>query len=120
MEATFRTRLSLEGVGIVERKKAPMFTEFAKRFIEHVNVRNESKPMTVSFYAAKLSRLLEHSPLASVRLDKVDEALMSGTLPHVARKCHPQQFNRELAPLMKMLRLAETWKEMVRAPKIQL
>jgi len=62
MEATFRTRLSLEGVGIVERKKAPMFTEFAKRFIEHVNVRNESKPMTVSFYAAKLSRLLEHSP----------------------------------------------------------
>lgn len=58
MEAAFRTRLMQEGVGIVQRKPSPVFADFAKRFIEHVQVRHESKPQTVSFYAAKLNRLM--------------------------------------------------------------
>jgi hypothetical protein len=51
-----------------------MFLEVAKRFVEHVTVRNENKPQTVAFYSAKLARLLKYAPLASARLDRVDEA----------------------------------------------
>ena len=76
MEAALRTRLAKEGVGIQERKSAPFFDEFANRFLEHVAVRHSNKPHTVSFYAAKLLRLLEFQALASLRLDKVDESLI--------------------------------------------
>src|SRR4051812_10938053 len=120
IEAAFRTRLSLAGVGIVERKKAPLFSEFAKRFMEHVNVRNENKPMTVSFYASKLSRLMEYSPLASVRLDRVDEGLIERYVAARREVVSPATVNRELATLRRMLRVAETWKEIVRAPRVTL
>src|SRR5262249_41334214 len=76
MEAAVRTRLAKEGVGIQERKCAPLFPVFAKRFLEHVQVRHNNKPQTVDFYAAKLSRLLQFPALASVRLDQVDESLI--------------------------------------------
>jgi site-specific recombinase XerD len=90
MEAAFRTRLAREGVGIQERKRSPIFSEFGKRFLEHVEVRHSNRPQTVAFYAAKLSRLLEFPALASVRLDQVDESLIEKYV--VARRARvPQQ-----------------------------
>jgi integrase len=120
MEAAFRTRLSMEGVGIVERKKAPLFTDFADRFLKHVEVRNENKPATVQFYTSKLERLREFGPLASVRLDRVDESLIERYVVARREKVSAATVNRELATLRRMLRVAEAWDEIIRAPKIRL
>src|SRR5271165_2108205 len=120
IEAAHRTALAKGEVGIEERKAAPMFSDFAKRFVEHVEVRHENKPQTVAFYAAKLNRLLEYPPIAGARLDRIDEGVIEGYV--VARRATvgPATVNRELATLRRMLRLAHEWKEINRVPKIRL
>lgn len=120
MEAAFRTRLAREGVGIQERKRSPLFSEFGKRFLEHVEVRHNNKPQTVGFYAAKLSRLLEFPALAAVRLDQVDESLIEKYVIARRAKVSPATVNRELATLRRLLRIAHEWKEIDRVPKIRL
>jgi len=120
MEAAVRTRLAKEGVGIQERKCAPLFPVFAKRFLEHVQVRHNNKPQTVDFYAAKLSRLLQFPALASVRLDQVDESLIEKYVIARRTKVSPATVNRELATLRRLLRIAHEWKEIDRVPKIRL
>jgi len=107
-------------VGIREHKAAPLFSDFAKRFVEHVEVRHENKPQTVQFYAAKLNRLLEYPLIAGARLDRIDEGIIEGYV--VARRASvgPATVNRELATLRRMLRLAQEWKEINRVPKIRL
>src|SRR5271157_936333 len=120
IEASHRTALAKGEVGIEERKAAPMFSDFAKRFVEHVEVRHENKPQTVAFYAAKLNRLLEYPLIAGARLNKIDEGVIEGYV--VARRATvgPATVNRELATLRRMLRLAHEWKEINRVPKIRL
>ena len=120
MEAAHRTALAMGEVGIEERKAAPMFGEIAKRFIAHVETRHENKPQTVKFYAAKLSRLLAYKPIASAKLDRIDEGVIEGYV--VARRATvgPATVNRELATLRRMLRLAYEWREIQRVPRIRL
>jgi hypothetical protein len=76
MEAACRTRLAKGEVGIVEREPVPTLRDFAPRFREAVEVRCAEKPRTVAFYKEKLERLLEYQPLASAKLDKIDEQLI--------------------------------------------
>ncbi|HZL66486.1 MAG TPA: site-specific integrase [Candidatus Limnocylindrales bacterium] len=120
IEAAHRTRLAMGEVGIKEHKAAPLFLDFAKRFIAHVEARHENKPQTVQFYAAKLNRLLEYPPIAGARLDHIDEGIIEGYV--VARRASvgPATVNRELATLRRMLRLAHEWKEINRVPKVRL
>lgn len=120
IEAAHRTALAKGDVGIRERKAAPEFRDFAKRFLAHVEARHENKPQTVAFYAAKLSRLLEYAPIASVRVDRIDEGTIEGYV--VARRAtvEPATVNRELATLRRMLRLAYEWREIQRVPRIRL
>jgi integrase len=120
MEAARRTALAKGEVGIEERKVAPKFSDIEKRFIAHVEARHENKPQTVQFYAAKLSRLLEHPPIAGARLDRIDEGVIEGYV--VARRASvgAATVNRELATLRRMLRLAHEWREIQRVPRIRL
>ena len=76
MEAAHRTELAKGEVGLSERKPAPILKAFASRFTEAIEVRCAEKPMTISFYKSKLDRLLEYEPLASAKLDRIDEALI--------------------------------------------
>jgi len=119
-EDVFFARLADERVGIEKRKPAPLFVDFAKRFVEYVAVRHENKPQTVSFYAAKLSRLLESEAIASARLDSIDEAMIETYIQERRKKVAPATVNRELATLRRLLRLAHEWKEINRVPKIRL
>ncbi len=120
IEAAHRTALAKGEVGIAERKVAPLFSAFAQRFIAHVETRHENKPQTVVFYASKLSRLLEFAPIASARIDRIDEGIIEEYV--VARRATvgPATVNRELATLRRMLRLAHEWKEIQRVPRIRL
>ena len=120
IEAAHRTALAKGEVGIAEHKAAPLFLDFAKRFIAHVEARHENKPQTVQFYAAKLNRLLEYPPIAGARLNQIDEGVIEGYV--VARRASvgPATVNRELATLRRMLRLAHEWKDINRVPKIRL
>lgn len=120
IEAAKRTALAKGEVGIEERKSAPMFANLAQRFLDHVETRHENKPQTVEFYAAKLSRLQEYQPIASARIDRIDEGVIEGYV--VARRASvgPATVNRELATLRRMLRLAHEWREIQRIPRIRL
>jgi integrase len=120
VEDMYFARLADERAGIEKRKPAPLFSEFAQRFVDHVAVRHESKPQTVSFYAAKLSRLLESEAFASAHLDRIDESMIETYVQARRKSVGPATVNRELATLRRLLRLAHEWKEINRVPKIRL
>lgn len=98
----------------------PTFREFSKRFMASVNTRSAQKPATISFYAAKLARLLEFTPLADAPLDKIDEQFIESFVQHRSQAVAAGSVNRELATLRKALRLAHTWKIITRPPKVTL
>ena len=83
-------------------------------------MRDADKPHTVSFYAAKLSRLLESGTIASAHLDCIDEAMIESYVLERRKQVCPATVNRELATLRRLLRLAHEWKEINRVPKIRL
>ena len=122
-----------------EHRPAPAMKDFAQRFIDEIEVRCQGKPNTIQFYAFKLQRLLEFEPLASARLDRIDEELIAAfvqnrshqttraganrktPLPISAEKTiSPASVNRELATLRRLLRMAHDWKVINRVPRIRL
>jgi hypothetical protein len=116
MESAYRTPLCKGEVGILERSAVPTLKEFSQRFVDEIQVRCAAKPNTVAFYAMKLTRLLEFEPLASARLDSIDESLIAAFVqrrsaqqsrarvnrkkkrePKAERLISPASVNRELA-----------------------
>lgn len=122
-----------------EHKPAPTLKEFAQRFVDEIEVRCQGKPNTIQFYAIKLARLLEFEPLASARLDRIDEELIAAFIQNrshqksragsnrkkelaapVEKTLSPASVNRELATLRRLLRMAHEWKVINRVPRIRL
>src|SRR6516225_11618945 len=120
MEAAHRTALAKGEVGIRERKPVPALRDFAQKFIDAIQVRCAEKPRTIAFYAEKLTRLLEFEPLASARLDKIDEALIESYVQERRKQVAPATVNRQLATLRRLLRLAYEWKVINRVPRIRM
>jgi site-specific recombinase XerD len=119
-----------------DRNSAPTLNEFSKRFCEAVKVRHAAKPKTIKFYDEQVKRLLEYVPLASTRLNEIDEALIedfvqyrsAGVVRHRTkdgikkgqRQISAATVNRGLATLRRMMRLARTWRVIDRVPEIRL
>jgi integrase len=120
MEAAHKTALAKGEVGLVERKPAPTLREFEKRFMDSVKTRCAEKPETVRFYQAKMTRLLEFTPMADTRLDRIDEGMIESFVQHRRKTVSPASVNRELATLRRALRLAHEWKVIDRVPRIRL
>jgi integrase len=130
MEAAYRTELAKGEVGLSERKPPPILKAFASRFTEAIEVRCAEKPRTIEFYKEKLARLLEYQPLASARLDKLDEELIERYVQarrntvvgrgKNKRLLTPASVNRELATLRRLLYLAKEWKLIFSVPRIKL
>jgi len=120
MEAACRTSLAKGEVGIVERKVAPKLKDFAQQFMDYVQVRSAAKPLTVQFYAKRLTRLLEFGPLADASLDKIDEAIIETYVKQRSKQVSPGSLNRELATLRRLLRIAQEWRIIDRVPRIRL
>jgi hypothetical protein len=69
MEAAHRASLAKGEVGIRERKRVPMLSEFlAKDFVPYVNVKHAAKPGTVEYYTDG-KKMLCNTDLGSLRLD---------------------------------------------------
>jgi integrase len=120
LEAACRTALARGEAGIVERKRAPRLKDFAQRFIDEISVQCAAKPRTVSFYAEKMTRLLQWIPLADASLDDIEEAAIADYIQHRRPQVSPASVNRELATLRRLLRLAHEWKLINRVPRIRL
>ena len=120
MEAAHKTALAKGEVGIRDRKPAPTLKDFAQRFIDAIQVRSASKPKTIEFYAQQLARLLDFTPLASARLDAIDESLIESFVQERSRNVSPATVNRALACLRRLLRLAQEWRVIDRIPRIRL
>jgi integrase len=141
MEAAHKTALAKGEMGILERKPAATLKEFSQRFVDYVQTRSAEKPKTVEFYAQQMARLLEFEPLASARLDSIDESLIKkfvqwrsqqasraganrSSKKKAARKppriISAATVNRSLATLRKLLRLAHEWRLIDRVPRIRL
>ena len=78
------------------------------------------KPRTVAFYQEKLARLLEFEPLASARLNRIDEALIESYVQERRKQVAPATVNRQLATLRRLLRLAYEWQVINRVPRIRM
>jgi integrase len=130
MEAAHKTRLAKSEAGIEQREPAPTLKAFAPRFREAIEVRCAEKAKTVSFYKSKLDRLLAYEPLASTKLDRIDEALIERYVQarrntiigkgKKKRNLSPASVNRELATLRRLLYLAKEWKLIASVPTIKL
>lgn len=115
-----RTNIRKSDVGIVKPKPAPSFREFEKLFTKSVETKCAEKKATVDFYKAKTKRLLEFSPLADARLNRIDEAMIDSFIQHRRAAVSVGSVNLELATLRKALRLAHEWRLIDRVPRIRL
>ena len=120
MQAAHKTSLAKGEVGIRDHKPVPTLKEFAPRFRAAIETRCAEKPRTVAFYKEKLSRLLEYDPLASAKLDAIDEGLIEKYVQYRRKRVSPATVNRQLATLRRLLRLANEWKVIASVPRIRL
>jgi integrase len=120
IEAAHRTALAKGDAGIFERKPAPSFKDFGDRFLDAIKIHSAQKPRTIEFYSQQFARLLDFEPLASARLDKIDEALIESYVQDRAQNVSPATVNRALATLRRALRLGQEWRVIDRVPRIRL
>jgi integrase len=118
IEAGYRTKLAKGEVGIEERKQSPTFREFSKRFLAYLKVRCKDNPQTYDFWQHMTNGLLAFEPIASARLENIDEALIA----RFTERCQKSTatVNRRLATLRRALRLAYEWRELNRVPRIHM
>jgi integrase len=121
LEAAHRTRLARGEAGLLTHKQRLTFVDYAVTFVRFVETRSAEKPATIKFYKACVRRLLEFPPLASARLQDVDEAIIELYIQHRRLTVQPSAIDRELATLRRMLKLAvEKWKLLARRPLVAL
>src|SRR5579872_6005694 len=75
IEAAFQTALAKSDVGITERKKVPTLKAFEDTFTAWID-ENKKNLRTREFYKTTYQKLLTFPALASVPLDRVDEAII--------------------------------------------
>jgi len=126
IEAARKTQLAKGELGIQDRKPTPTLKEFAPRFEKAIETQCAEKPRTVTFYKAKLKALLADGILASTPLDAIDEAVIEAykqsrtcTISRRKKPLSPGSVNRELATLLRLLRLAHEWKLISRVPRVR-
>src|SRR5437016_3703514 len=120
IEAAHKTRLAKGEVGIAEPKRVPTLREFGPRFKAEIKLYCAGKPRTIAFWDQKLTRLLEFTPLASARLDKINKALIASYVQSRHGDVAVATINRELATLRRILYLAHDWNEIPAVPRIKM
>jgi len=75
---------------------------------------------TVEFYNDKMVSILKYQPLATARLEAIDEALIAEFVRWRRGQVGITAVNRALATLRRALRLAQEWRLIERVPRIRL
>lgn len=119
LEAAHRTRLAKGEAGL-QTGAAPTLKQFEAEFIAEVTVRCAEKPKTIKFYRGMFKGLLAFAPLATARLDRINESLIEKFVQYRAVDTARATVNRHLATLRKALRLAQKKSVLNRVPKITL
>jgi integrase len=121
LEAAHRTRLARGEAGIITGKKRLTLEEYSTTFIQFVEVRSAESALTVKFYKSCVRRLLEFKPIASAKLQDIDEGLIEAYIQHRRQTVAPSAVDRELTTLRRMLKLAcDKWKLLQTRPYVQL
>src|ERR1039458_8917774 len=127
MEATHSSRLAKGEVGIEEIKPAPRFAEFAwGRFWTTMQSEHSTKIKTVKYYRTSLRMLSRYAPLQNLRLDKINADVIDALVVWCRKqKAHRKKttltvasVNRTLEVLRHLLKCAEEWDLIRKAPKI--
>jgi integrase len=74
----------------------------------------------LEFYGQQLARFLDFDPLASARLNDIDEALIESFVQHRSTHVSRATVNRALTTLRRLLRLAQEWHVIDRVPRIRI
>src|SRR5262249_51829168 len=99
---------------------------FSADFLAFVKARRKNREGTIGFYASCVNRLLASRALEGIRLDKINGGTVERYVQERTsadgsrKKVGVATVNRELATLRRMLRLAEEWGAIRRAPRIRL
>lgn len=114
VESTVRTDIINGRFGIVERKPAPVFSDFYSEFVERLKNKSETAhPRTIENAEQLLIRLSRYRPLVNAKLDRIDDELLSRFVTwHRSAKTPNKQpysagsINKSLATVRAVLKLA--------------
>jgi integrase len=121
MEAAHKTSLAKGEVGIREKKPVPTLAEFCrKRFAPWIESSSSLKTWR-DFYKVGLMAIEGYSPLASLNLDTITTERIADFGSHrQAQGMKVTTVNASLRILRRVLRVAEEWGEIEKAPKVRM
>jgi len=96
----------------------PRLHEFKERLFNALSLK--VAPRTCEFYKTAWKPLADFIPIATMRLDKIDSAIIEQFIQARSQTCATSTVNHSLRTLRRALRLAEEWKLIRRAPRIKL
>jgi len=121
MEAAHRASLAKGEVGIRDKKPAMTLSEFCrKRFAPWAESSSSLKTWR-DFYRVGVMAIQAYSPLASLTLDAITTERIADFASHrQAQGMKVATVNASLRILRRVLRIAEEWDELERAPRVRM
>ena len=121
MEAAHRTSLAKGEVGIRDKKPAMALGEFCRKRFAPWSESSSSLKTWRDFYRVGLMAIEAYSPLASLALDTITSERIADFASHrQAQGMKVTTVNASLRILRRVLRVAEEWGELERAPKVRM
>lgn len=119
VEATWRMAWARGEVGILDVSKAPTLQQFTTRFHEYLSAHTGKR--TAAFYVDAWKPLTEYSPLANLRLHRIDARIIAEfTQARLNGGVMPATVNGSLRTLRRALYLAKDWRMILSVPKVRL
>ena len=121
MEAAHRTSLAKGEVGIRDKKPAVTLAEFCRKRFAPWSESSSSLKTWRDFYRVGLMAIQAYAPLASLNLDAITTERITDFASHrQAEGMKVATVNASLRILRRVLRVAEEWGELERAPKVKM
>jgi integrase len=121
MEAAHRTSLAKGEVGIRDKKPAMTLDEFCRKRFAPWSKSSSSLKTWRDFYKVGLAAIEAYSPLANLNLSAVTTERISDFASHrQAEGKKVATVNASLRILRRVLRIAEEWGELEKAPRVKM
>jgi integrase len=121
MEAAHKTSLAKGELGIREKKPVPTLAEFCRKRFAPWSESTSSLKTWRDFYRVGLKAIQAYTPLASLTLDAITTERIADFASHrQAQGMKVATVNASLRILRRVLRVAEEWGELGKAPKVRM